>query len=282
MVAFTVFSFNSTMRAFIVLCVFPSSLSLHNLAKPYIATGSALRRTTCAPLAVEAQVQQQQRRPSKADYVKIAPFTQAFSIVATAGITAATTVEAIPSPLRLFALTYMVWSVWEYGFHRIAMHAKRFSAADEFFRNYNKLHILHHAETNGDMTMKEGFEPHGIYFSFKTSAGALLASVASIAGVAAVLNVPGLSAVTVVGASVIMTLAHGLLWNRLHSDSHAVKLAYADGLPTLWGLPLDYSRPTEKWLLDNHVGHHDIQAVGNFNIVLPGADHVFGTYWAKK
>lgn len=78
-----------------------------------------------------------------------------------------------------------------------------------------------------------------------------------------------------------MTFLHGFLWQRLHSDSHFVKLSYDDGLPTIWGVPLSYETGPAGWLMDNHVGHHAVKAVGNFNIVLPGADHVFGTYWRK-
>jgi sterol desaturase/sphingolipid hydroxylase (fatty acid hydroxylase superfamily) len=162
------------------------------------------------------------------------------------------------------------------------MHSLPNSRADEAFRGYNRLHIQHHAETNRDMTMKEDFNPHGIYFSYKTTLGATAASVASLAAVILGFGIKGISAPEVMAASVGMAVIHGIFWARLHSDSHEVKLEYSDGLPTPFGIPMDYSKGPLAWLLVNHVGHHDINAVGNFNIVLPGADHVFGTYWEKK
>lgn len=101
------------------------------------------------------------RRARRSDYTKISGPEQAVAVAVAASLAYGTTLEAVPADFRLFVITYMVWSAWEYGFHRIAMHAKRFSTADKVFTGYNTLHIQHHAETNGDMTMKEDFDPHG-------------------------------------------------------------------------------------------------------------------------
>lgn len=140
------------------------------------------------------------RREVAAQYEKMSNVEQLGSVVLASGMAVLSSSEILPPLLRLASLTYMTWSLWEYGFHRIAMHAKRNSrgkylllfimrctdcqlqnAADKVFSGYNRLHILHHAETNTDMTMRDDFEPHGIYFSYKTSIGATIASIASLA-----------------------------------------------------------------------------------------------------
>ena len=220
-------------------------------------------------------------RHRRFEYVKIQMKDQAISIVLVFAILWSSTLELIPSPIRLLELTYVVWSCWEYGFHRIAMHARRNSWADKMFMGYNRLHIQHHAETNSDMTMRDGFDPHGIYFSFKTTFAAFIASVFSLELIIILFQVPEISLSSIIEASSLMCLVHGIFWNRLHSDSHDVQLDFSDGLPALWPSSLDYSKGYARWLMENHIGHHDVQSIGNFNIVLPGADHCFGTYWQK-
>lgn len=59
-----------------------------------------------------------------------------------------------------------------------------------------------------------------------------------------------------------------------------MSLEYDDGLPIVDAIPTDNF--VGKWLLRNHIGHHDVKGMGNYNIVLPGADHVFGTFWQPK
>lgn len=32
-----------------------------------------------------------------------------------------------------------------------------------------------------------------------------------------------------------------------------------------------------RWMVHNHVGHHVVRGQGNYNIVFPGPDYLFGT-----
>lgn len=52
-----------------------------------------------------------------------------------------------PSPLRAVILAYMAWAGAEFVIHRYFMHAKYGSFGDRF-SPMNKLHVVHHAETN--------------------------------------------------------------------------------------------------------------------------------------
>jgi len=217
----------------------------------------------------------------QAEFRKINTVQQAGSATVAAGALGLTVEEAIPLPIRIGILTYMVWSFSEYMFHRYAMHAPINSVGDKYLRSYNRLHMTHHGETNKDMTMREGYNPHGIYFSYKTSFIGFLASVVLLGGTERALGMNDVPFIDTLVSSGLMSIIHGLFWNRFHADSHKVEVEYDDGLPALQALKYDPKNNFLRWLMANHVTHHDIKGVGNFNIVLPGFDHILGTYYEQ-
>lgn len=246
------------------------------------ATGEAaknrLRRRAVATVDMPVAPEPLAGTGVRKSYERISMPEQGKAVAASSALGFLIAADWVPTWVRLAILTYMIWSLGEYIFHRVAMHAPVRSLGDAVFNGYNRLHIQHHKETNKDMTMEEGYDPHGIYFLYKTTMISIAASIFFVGAGCALFHVE-CSPLALVAASTGMGLVHGLFWNRFHADSHSLTLDYDDGLPAL--AELKFEDPVSKWLLANHVGHHDIGGNGNYNIVLPGADHVFGTYFEK-
>ena len=80
----------------------------------------------------------------------------------------------------------------------------------------------------------------------------------------------------------LLAMYHGILWNKLHTDSHDLQetLEWSDGVKYVRNVPTGNSYA--RWLLTNHIGHHAINGVGNYNIVFPGPDHLAGTFYQLK
>jgi hypothetical protein len=68
------------------------------------------------------------------------------------------------------------------------------------------------------------------------------------------------------------------LWNNIHNDMHAsnITIRLYDGIPNTPGLLS--KGPIYRYLWRNHAIHHlQKDNKGNFNIIFPGTDHIFGT-----
>lgn len=79
--------------------------------------------------------------------------------------------------------------------------------------------------------------------------------------------------------SFITTFVYMALWNSIHPDMHGVnlKLDIEKGPPRL--LQMSPGGGLYKWLWKNHAIHHLQKGdKKNFNIVIPGMDHLLGTY----
>ena len=83
-------------------------------------------------------------------------------------------------------------------------------------------------------------------------------------------------------AAWIVSIYHGVLWNKLHTDSHDLQetLSWPDGIKYVWSIQTGHRYA--RWLLTNHVGHHAVNGAGNYNIVFPGPDHLAGTFYRLK
>ena len=77
---------------------------------------------------------------------------------------------------------------------------------------------------------------------------------------------------------------YACLWNTFHPYFHEIELGYdiKTGIPSIEGLK-DKHHPIIVWLFKNHALHHlnKDPKKSNFNIVLPGADFLMGTYKSK-
>jgi hypothetical protein len=59
-------------------------------------------------------------------------------------------------------------------------------------------------------------------------------------------------------------------------DIHEYLSPNVPGALNRWD-PLSADTPYTRWMVSNHVGHHVVRGRGNFNIVFPGPDYLFGT-----
>lgn len=186
---------------------------------------------------------------------------------------------------RLVALQYLIYSFFEYGFHRFCMHAPNDSPVDRAFARlgapWNRLHVQHHVDTNDDMTMADGYEWKAIRFKYATSRFSVLFGSGVSLAVSRAFRL-GLPAWPTPLAASIVALYHGVLWNTLHTDSHDLypQLTWPDGLPYVPQVPT--GNRYARWLLTNHIGHHSANGVANYNIVFPGPDHLFGSFFRLK
>jgi hypothetical protein len=94
------------------------------------------------------------------------------------------------------------------------MHAKSGSLADRLV-HINKLHVKHHMDTLKDMKMKEGYDPHALYFHFPNTALQMVTGFSILAALDLSLDL-SIPYVWLVASSVCFALTHNLLWNTMH------------------------------------------------------------------
>ena len=163
---------------------------------------------------------------------------------------------------------------------RYFMHAKSGSLADRA-THLNKLHVQHHIDTHKDMTMKDGFDLHALYFHFPNTAGQVLLGSAILAALNAslALDIP---ATWMVASSTLFAVTHSLLWNTLHLDMHEISEQLSDGVPCASYQRRGLYQQYVQWAFDNHTTHHDIGGGANYNVVCPGPDLLLGTYLERS
>ena len=177
-------------------------------------------------------------------------------------------------------LLYVAWSCLEYLAHRYLMHTTR---AVPFAAR----HRLHHSATRPDMTLdkrRDGYATLGEqenlcmtgWESLAMYAVGLLMVVPCVALVGAGIR----SSITVCTAifALCMALYTNVTWNTIHPLTHGEKPSICGK----WVLqnPALIQNPLFAWLQQNHRAHHYFKGAekGNYNVTLPGADFLFGTY----
>jgi len=218
----------------------------------------------------------------------------------------------LPTPAMAFKVAtavptmYSLLSLSEYFTHRIYQHADwNKNAIIQFcasliLRNQGKGHkikggghVEHHAETLDDMSLRSDER-------WKTSPAALSLNGDPYRGTAftwpvtflmflqllitcvPVMGIMGWSPLATIGWIVPSLLAHTLVWNTIHPAMHGLQdPLFKEGPP---GKLLSCYRNSKlfKFLELNHVGHHVVGGLGNYNVCCPGMDHVFGTWVPEK
>jgi len=198
---------------------------------------------------------------------------------------------AIQGVVGLVAL-YVIMSVNEYLVHRYYQHVG-FNKTGLFrwlrntFPKFPQLkssgHVEHHKETRDDMTLD--IRPHPILDADRFRGTAFSWSVSAVMTIEIALqSYPVLwllgwswkwSTIALFGALGL----HAAVWQSLHPAMHELP-----DVPIRYGIPgwlLAGFRNTHyfHFLRMNHEGHHRVRgAHGNYNVCLPLADHLFGTY----
>lgn len=182
--------------------------------------------------------------------------------------------------LLAMVLLYVAWSCLEYLAHRYLMHA---TCAIPFATH----HRLHHSATRSDMTLdkhRDGYATLGKqenlcmtgWESLAMYAAGFLMVVPCVALVGAKIR----SSITVFTAifALCLTIYTNVTWNTIHPLTHGQTQSICGKLvlqnPTL------IQNPLFAWLQRNHRAHHYFKGTekGNYNVTLPGADFLFGTY----
>ena len=77
-----------------------------------------------------------------------------------------------------------------------------------------------------------------------------------------------------------IALFHTLYWQTLHGDIHEYYTDPQSGLKRANFLSME--SPYTRWVVENHVGHHVLRGKGNYNIVFPGPDYLWGTCFVNS
>lgn len=178
------------------------------------------------------------------------------------------------------ATLYLLFSMAEWFVHRHLMHG---SPDKKIARD----HLTHHLRTRPDMSLTVP-ATDGLFFTWSYSIAILLVGLA-IAFVAK-LAFPRVTPAFVFICVLFFWAYQSSMWNTIHPRVHGVAgqhMTWREGIPGWSGWTAAFSRvpvgrytSLDAWLLENHAKHHRIKGPGkgNYNITLPLADFVFGTY----
>eukprot|EP00746_Dinoflagellata_sp_MGD_P006985 gnl/MRDRNA2_/MRDRNA2_113800_c0_seq1.p1 gnl/MRDRNA2_/MRDRNA2_113800_c0~~gnl/MRDRNA2_/MRDRNA2_113800_c0_seq1.p1 ORF type:complete len:364 (-),score=28.82 gnl/MRDRNA2_/MRDRNA2_113800_c0_seq1:224-1315(-) len=222
------------------------------------------------------------REVAETNFVKAPFWQQAAWYMATASMLAAIgATGTVPVSVRLVLASVIAFSNFEYCFHRWVMHAPAESLAHRTFGKFQDLHVTHHRETLPDMQLECGDEsdPRHIYFSMKTTLASIVISTGVMQLASAAFDL-GFDIPSTIAVSTLVALVHTSFWQTLHGDIHDYCEQYDDGLPRVQFL--SSLTPYTRWMVTNHVGHHVVGGRGNYNIVFPGPDYLWGTSYHPK
>jgi len=207
--------------------------------------------------------------------------------------------------LIFVSVGYVVISSIEWAFHRYCMHAIDASTVPtKGLRDVNRQHMIHHAATKVDMTVVDTKEVYkkaglpmrnqrfqGLYFVWPVTIMILVGT--TIGGaifnwllgcVVSTFVTYAVSRSFAMSVAAFFALYMSILWNYFHPTLHFEKgLDLSDGLDILPRREWMKDTFVYNWLWRNHVLHHLLTGAnaGNFNVTLPGADWLFGTYHTR-
>ena len=174
--------------------------------------------------------------------------------------------------LLLLSLTVGEWLI-----HKYVMHNKDGS----FFRwLWGDAHNIHHRQVNDDMTLtnhneenqellEPGEEHPGLYFGVRET---LLLAISILMVLKLIMYVVKFDCKVIYIAFISFSIAffYKFMWDFLHYSFHDLRD----------DLEINKLNPYFYWWFRNHAYHHLVkgEAKGNYNIIVPGADFLFGTY----
>jgi hypothetical protein len=186
-------------------------------------------------------------------------------------------------------LVYSMFSMTEWFVHKYIMHG------DKDKTSFARDHIVHHIHTLPDMKLSSSSEYGdnidkylGLYFIWRSSIVVFFIGCTQcfILNYITGLNVSAFYIITLV---FIFCLYQSSFWNTIHPDIHEIplNLTWKEGIPGWNGWKHLFSTITidnitlYDWLKANHRMHHLRKGTnkGNYNVTLPGADFIFGSYY---
>jgi hypothetical protein len=168
--------------------------------------------------------------------------------------------------LVFFTVSYLLATTQEWLFHRY-MHIAN---ASQIQKNHQKHHASKEFSDDICFDIRNGTDFFQLFLFFMGNNTAL-----------GLLFYPSVSLVCISTTSAFLLTFNIFVWNTYHPFIHGL-----DGfaLCFLKGIPRE-NVPTlnlySSWVIENHLNHH-LHPNGNFNIVFPGADYLFGTRIRSK
>lgn len=190
------------------------------------------------------------------------------------------------------ALVYFMFSMTEWVVHKYIMHG------DKDKISFARDHITHHIHTLPDMklTSSDSYGDSvdkylGLYFIWHSSFVVFLVGCIECFILSYITGLD-VSAFFIVSIVSLFCLYQSSFWNTIHPDIHEIplNLSWNEGIPgwngwngwkQLFGIIMIDNMSLYEWLKANHRMHHVRKGVnkGNYNVTLPGADFIFGTYY---
>lgn len=177
---------------------------------------------------------------------------------------------------------YLITTNLEYIIHRFIMHNDR--------TNIGKCHIIHHKNTNDTNMKLENIDSpeHSMLLPNYN----LVLTYTEIIPILSIMLLGAfifykfypvkLDVKFLVGVPLALALYSAFTWNSVHSYIHHRDAREFTNIsfPYSFTERCVQSNPLFKWVVDNHVKHHVYKGdeKGNYNITLPGADFLWGTY----
>jgi len=175
------------------------------------------------------------------------------------------------------ALTFMEWFM-----HKYLMHSQKGELL--YTEAWSQSHLNHHKKVQNNNKVKSK-NPEGMIFTWFP---ALVAMAIPMAIVIYSINKyleTGYSNQTILIILSCIAVAYGSLWNTLHISFHDADIKYSalHAFPSTSIHSYIKQFTPVQWLWKNHTYHHLNKGAnkGNFNIILPGADFIMGTYRNK-
>ena len=180
-----------------------------------------------------------------------------------------------------FICIYITWSILENIVHKYIMHGLPGSMVTQ-------RHRLHHSSTKGDYSLNKSRK---MYKELGDDEALCLSGIEAIimytVGIFILvplclymLNVPFKSKYSFYCFifSVILSIYTYVTWNTIHPIIHNED-PFKCGKLVITS-PSILNSKLYTWLINNHKSHHSYKGEkkGNYNITLPGADFIFGTY----
>lgn len=166
-------------------------------------------------------------------------------------------------------LVIIIMSINEWFVHKFLMH--------NINTQLGYSHLSHHKETNYDMSLKKNMKNldldkyRGTVFSYKTSI--YIFAVALIQILILWYFIFNKNYFIPIILTCIISAYQGIVWNSVHTYMHGMpNVKYNIGFPSI--VPPKYL----SFLENNHIKHHRSKGTKYFNITLPIADYIFGTY----
>lgn len=180
-------------------------------------------------------------------------------------------------------------SVLEWLSHRYVMHG--LGVIGSVFKNFgtSDSHIEHHSETLLTQDIPDSFKASGLVFNPVLEP--LILIIIFLSGIFLLRKATGLKEYTpwflVVLFGIALSLLYFWVWNSIHASFHKRYIAINEPLAhseTIYGI-FPHFVPNEsalyyKLLFKYHILHHlnKGKSKGNFNVLLPFSDFIFGTY----